>query len=63
MRVLETYAKSVSYKPIHAGAFNNNALNNAWVEERLADARPEFYGAAFREWQGIAVPFTYKIPI
>jgi CHAT domain-containing protein len=27
-------------------------FNNAWVEGQLADLRPEFYGSAFREWQG-----------
>jgi WD40 repeat protein len=47
--VVRRGGKLVSYNPIYAAVFNN-----AWVEGRLADLRPEFYGSAFREWQGAA---------
>ena len=42
--VVRRGGKLVSYNPIYAAVFNN-----AWVEGRLADLRPEFYGSAFRE--------------
>jgi WD40 repeat protein len=35
-----------SYNPIYAKVFNN-----LWIEQQLADLRPDFYASAFRAWQ------------
>ncbi len=45
--VVRRDGRLVSYNPIYGAVFNN-----AWVEGQLADLRPEFYGSAFRAWQG-----------
>jgi tetratricopeptide (TPR) repeat protein len=45
--VVRRDGRLVSYNPIYGAVFNN-----VWVEGQLADLRPEFYGSAFREWQG-----------
>ncbi len=45
--VVRRDGRLISYNPIYGAVFNN-----AWVEGQLADLRPEFYGSAFRAWQG-----------